>query len=340
MAKARLITNFVAVYVNQKPHHLNLMRAEDDEKNCNLFLSALNKKSAISTSKEQQHNFISVVNQYNIIVHNDQVIGEYQWIKRDLERSDEKWIPENTQLVMELFEYLSVVLNRHQILLVKHLFRSKIKKSKHLLAIIITLMLRHHNMSFLLDNWIGQICVTMPYWKKEHFVFALDNDIAAAFMCSYLRTTERNEKSSMKLQHCVRIIFHSYMKKLHLSDIYLEKLHAAALHYHKNNERIYRMQWAYCHNVQRSLKSVETTLSDAFTKTYHSKMDTLRCALRCAWIKCGKIRSKSQKLYICKGCKLLAYCSRSHQKKHWNCCHTLQCTAKIQIKTGLYNCST
>eukprot|EP01084_Bolivina_argentea_P271091 461145_1 len=44
----------------------------------------------------------------------------------------------------------------------------------------------------------------------------------------------------------------------------------------------------------------------------------------CAWIHCNA-DANSSKLYICKGCKLVFYCNRNHQKKHWKLVHGKQC---------------
>ena len=46
----------------------------------------------------------------------------------------------------------------------------------------------------------------------------------------------------------------------------------------------------------------------------------------CGWPLCQKeIEKNDGKKTKCKGCKLIKYCSRNHQKKHWSYIHRQQC---------------
>merc|ERR1712228_1086851 len=128
----------------------------------------------------------------------------------------------------------------------------------------------------------------------------------------------------LESQDNVQIIFQSFLNKFNLSKIYLEKLRVDALEYHKGSKIIYRAQWTYYQHIRRSL----TLYKNSRIPDDDPRFDDKLYKLECAWMECNKLRSKNQKLYICKGCKLLAYCCRSHQKKHWNCSHTQQCIIK------------
>ena len=50
----------------------------------------------------------------------------------------------------------------------------------------------------------------------------------------------------------------------------------------------------------------------------------------CQWIEC-KNKKKRKRLWICKGCKLVTYCCKSHQKKDWKFIHSTQCLKKLSL---------
>eukprot|EP01084_Bolivina_argentea_P042549 78452_1 len=62
-----------------------------------------------------------------------------------------------------------------------------------------------------------------------------------------------------------------------------------------------------------------------------AKKSRINIVKKCGWNKCNKesntqsLEIKSHKMYICKGCKLIYYCCRKHQKKDWKMIHSQQC---------------
>ena len=147
-------------------------------------------------------------------------------------RSGKVWREDNIQLVEELNQYFCEMFNANQMLLVKYLFRTKVEKSKKLILILILLMSRHHYAVNYLEAWFLHIIFTLPYWKREHFVWAVEHDIGAAFMCSFMRMSEQKRNHDMTVEMAIIRAFHVHLRKLNLSDVYLENLRIAASELH------------------------------------------------------------------------------------------------------------
>eukprot|EP01084_Bolivina_argentea_P230396 388638_1 len=47
--------------------------------------------------------------------------------------------------------------------------------------------------------------------------------------------------------------------------------------------------------------------------------------VKCSWPLCNKYRNEFNVKHKCKGCRLVRYCCRNHQKKHWKYIHSTQC---------------
>eukprot|EP00483_Globobulimina_turgida_P004763 UN04772 len=66
-------------------------------------------------------------------------------------------------------------------------------------------------------------------------------------------------------------------------------------------------------------------VNDRESKVIYLRSEQDGCGVsHCEWKYCEETK-KSKKLYRCKGCQLVTYCCKSHQKKHWKTIHSKQC---------------
>eukprot|EP01084_Bolivina_argentea_P018485 34415_1 len=65
-------------------------------------------------------------------------------------------------------------------------------------------------------------------------------------------------------------------------------------------------------------------VNDKITETYLRSKHIGYGRTHCEWKYCKQTK-KTKKLYRCKGCQLVTYCCKSHQKKHWKTIHSKQC---------------
>eukprot|EP01084_Bolivina_argentea_P014472 27052_1 len=177
------------------------------------------------------------------------------------------------------------------------------------------------------------ISQTYKYLKWRHVLWLLKIDFIALLVCRvnmYMKevfeTTELTEDdlwlwldpvnrityriknvceltNNWKIWKTFRQRYHSEIKKL--------------VNMYKGTQRYY-----FCVQIQDAL---DLKKPNAFRIVYEGFTQYTWQEKLCGWIKC---KIDADKLYVCKGCKLVQYCCRKHQKKDWKMIHSTQCLTK------------
>eukprot|EP01084_Bolivina_argentea_P134560 237332_1 len=164
------------------------------------------------------------------------------------------------------------------------------------------------------DTYSHILTKSIRYWKLEHFEFAINNQLIQA---SYSHRSD------------FRLIAHN-IDMLAVIVFYLRRID-------KRNK---------LNLVKKFLKSMR---KDRFVDLHHYKLYKLfkdgkipwtekqllaavyRCCINvrhstiCSWVLCQNSLRMIGKLSKCKRCKMVEYCCRNHQKKHWKYIHRQQC---------------
>eukprot|EP01084_Bolivina_argentea_P268499 456067_1 len=266
---------------------------------------------------EQKINALGFFYQYQMIVYYDSEATNNEI--DEMCTTLQQITSENAQIIRELHNFSMFVMNADQRLLLKYLFRIKIRKSYSFLRLIINAALCQATQqpSELTDYlFYTTIIHTMHFWSKRHFIFAIKHGICKIIVSNIISRSNQNnaEANLMEINLQYFGFFIAYINKYNLSEYYLSEL---AKECFSNNEHemkvlIFLKAKEFLQNISMDIKFSEP--NDIIPKI----------PLKCQWITCNK-KEDQNKLYRCKGCKLIVYCCRNHQKKHWNSFHSRQC---------------
>eukprot|EP01084_Bolivina_argentea_P146690 256786_1 len=217
--------------------------------------------------------------------------------------------------------------------------------------------------SFIVTNiskyeWLFALIVrTIQLWKQKHYLFAIKNGLcqsllsltdvyryhhrekiislyktgkrAGAFWntlindCKNQRTCTK-EKCRFELFRTFYLQFHRYFAKKNdrkTSEMFCDTMKSGYSEIYRELPKRYIYAKYYYKQMNYF---IDRNYLDSSTNILHT--DSHR---KCGYIKCDKsLCPKGDMLYVCKGCKLVTYCNRNHQKKSWNALHREQCLRK------------
>eukprot|EP01084_Bolivina_argentea_P006757 12789_1 len=253
----------------------------------------------------------------------------------------------NTQLNQTVrFNFYVVICNIHNHkLLLKYIFSRKTMWKPFLLAIVSNITTCNDPDT---GSWLP-ILHSMLCWKYKHYEFVIQHGIDEAIVhtiqMNWIANIDdwiwdlKSETQTKKSEFIDKITNTNLVNKFVVKA--LQRFYNIFKHYCKKKDAVYKYH-EFTEIIYNKCRGLESSIKDSArqkdcVKLYCRKMSLLHecsfdypedCLKRCGWDICT-IRRKDYRRdaawYICKGCKLVYYCSRKHQKKHWNSAHASQC---------------
>eukprot|EP01084_Bolivina_argentea_P230395 388636_1 len=221
-------------------------------------------------------------------------------------------------------------------MLLKYFFNFQIKTSKIFLSLLIRIIFDKFNRlkPQEISTYMWILTDTGMYWKREHFEYMIQNDL-----CAVLKKYITKLRCGTKMNIMIAGVMNGDGLRTRVQNLVaMIRCFTNKLYYNDKNDNILKLYKSELHSV-------------FFTKSYNSKIKHLTIAYKvlawcddsvnifmnimisaykerrishCAWVLCNN-SDEEYTLYVCKRCKLILYCCRNHQKKHWKYIHSQQC---------------
>eukprot|EP01084_Bolivina_argentea_P009249 17299_1 len=223
-------------------------------------------------------------------------------------------------LCENFLDLLQIIYHEHNGLVIKHCFHSRQIWNNLLIAILNILLLAIKVTDKRSIQWSHYYLIlfrTMKWLKRKHFMFAVNKGLNELLTMLYIinahfkgNTIKSISLSFLLYEQCLETA-----QNIGIEHYFIESLQ-------KRFERhgIKQLYLGYLHHVKQfSMDGM--------------KMNNFDFDFKCGWPLCNKKKHEFQNKNKCKGCKLTQYCSRNHQKKHWNHIHREQCLRIISEST-------
>eukprot|EP01084_Bolivina_argentea_P212694 361495_1 len=328
--------------------HYNVLLKNERETACKHLLKQLCSQTEFRLSQSvigiHTCGYIQYIIAYETVKHDIELYETLQLMDSQLKLSH------HSPLILNLIQLANMLTNYK--LLLKYIIRVKSNVfEKFLLVILHTL--RYHLDSFdteQLGMCMKYITGTCKYWMQKHFFFIIKNGFCVVLTKCLKKMWRENPKqiredwiknkgiitaevltigsTALMFAECCFVFIKNMQLNAYMND------DNGVLNYFENRLKVEMLK------VSIVKRKTVNKCKQAYFETWYAKIHPKNklpidhslirghsfSVSQCAWVMCGKVR---RKLYKCKACRLVYYCCRNHQKKHWKLIHSNQCMIRI-----------